>query len=116
MLTSYAIYTSMFAYKTEFIWYFDADLKHMAAWPRGNGTNIDWPRQSCDISACDLSSERKPEKYGRPMKSAIEYLDHLRNEFRFLECSWNHEYFESLAKSVKPKGLHVNFARDPKYS
>ena len=28
-----------------------------------------------------------------------------------LECSWNHEYFGSCAKLVKPEGLHVNFAR-----
>ena len=44
---------------------------------------------------------------------------HLRNEFNFFECSWNHGYFGSLAKKVKPYkpiGLHVNFARYPKYS
>ena len=35
---------------------------------------------------------------------------------RFLECSWNHEYFKSLAKYVRPEGLHAHFARDPKYS
>ena len=28
----------------------------------------------------------------------------------FLECSWNHEYFGHLQR------VHVNFARDPKYS
>ena len=33
-----------------------------------------------------------------------------------MECSWNHEYFGSLARKGKPEGLHVNFARDPKYS
>ena len=49
----------------------------------------------------------------------------------FLEGSWNHEYFGSLAKLTwspkvwilrvsckvsEPEGLHVNFTRDPKYS
>ena len=43
----------------------------MAARPRGNGTNFDWLRWSCDISICDLSLERNPEKYGRSIKSAI---------------------------------------------
>ena len=33
-----------------------------------------------------------------------------------MECSWKHGYFGSLAKWVNPEGLHVNFARDPKYS
>ena len=28
ILTSYAIYTSLFAYKTEFLWCFDAGLEH----------------------------------------------------------------------------------------
>ena len=37
----------------------------------GNGTNFDWLRKSCDISTCDLSPGGNPEKYGRPMKSAI---------------------------------------------
>ena len=41
---------------------------------------------------------------------------HLRNKFNFLECSWNPEYFGSLAKYVKPEGLHVNFAIDPKFT
>ena len=27
---------------------------------------------SCDTSPCDLSPKRIPEKYGRPVKSAIE--------------------------------------------
>ena len=31
-----------------------------------------------------------------------------------LECSWNHEYFGSLAKELKR--LHIKFAGDPKYS
>ena len=43
----------------------------MAARSRGNGTNFDWPRKSCDISTCDLSPDGNPEKHGRPMKSAI---------------------------------------------
>ena len=50
---------------------FDAGLVHMAARSRGNGTNFDWLRYSCDISTCDLSPDETPEKYGRPMKSAI---------------------------------------------
>ena len=44
ILTSYAMIPSLFAYKTEFIWYFDAGLKHLAALSRGNGTNFDWLR------------------------------------------------------------------------
>ena len=43
----------------------------MAARSRSNGTNFDWLRKSCDISTCDLSPDGNPEKYGRPMKSAI---------------------------------------------
>ena len=43
----------------------------MAARSRGNGTNFDWLRKSCDISARDLSPDGNPEKYERPMKSAI---------------------------------------------
>ena len=43
----------------------------MAARSRGNGTNFDWLRKSCDISPCDLSPDGNLEKYGRPMKSAI---------------------------------------------
>ena len=43
----------------------------MAARSRGNGTNFDWRRKSCDISTCDLSPDGNPEKYGSPMKSAI---------------------------------------------
>ena len=38
---------------------------------RGNGTNFGWLKKSCDISTCDLSPDGNPEKYGRPMKSAI---------------------------------------------
>ena len=37
----------------------------------------------------------------------------IKKLIRFLDCSWNHEYFGSLAKLVKPEGLHVTFARDP---
>ena len=43
----------------------------MASRSRGNGTNFDWLRKSCDISTCDLSPDGNPEKYGRPMKSAV---------------------------------------------
>ena len=50
---------------------FDAGLEHMAARSRGNGTNFDRLRKSCDISTCDLSPDGNLEKYGRPMKSAI---------------------------------------------
>ena len=44
----------------------------MAARSRGNGTNFDWLRKSCDINTCDLSPDGNPEKYGRPMKLAID--------------------------------------------
>ena len=43
----------------------------MATRSRGNGTNFGWLKKSCDISTCDLSPDRNPEKYGRPMKSAM---------------------------------------------
>ena len=43
----------------------------MAARSRGNGTNFDWLRKSCDISTCDLRPDGNLENYGRPMKSAI---------------------------------------------
>ena len=43
----------------------------MVARSRGNETNFDWLRLSCDISTCDLSPDGNPEKYERPMKSAI---------------------------------------------
>ena len=43
----------------------------MAARSRGNGTNFDWLRKSCDISTCDLSPNGILEKYRRPIKSAI---------------------------------------------
>ena len=58
--------------KQNFFWCFDAGLEHMASRSRGNGTNFDWLRKSCDISTCDLSPDGNPEKYGRPMKSAIQ--------------------------------------------
>ena len=60
--------------KQNFFWCFDAGLEHMAARSRGNGTNFDWLRKSCDISTCDLSPDGNPEKYRRPMKSAIGFL------------------------------------------
>ena len=41
----------------------------------------------------------------------ISVLFFIRKVFIF----WN-EYFGSFAKYVKPDGLHVNFAIDPKYS
>ena len=59
--------------KQNFLWCFDAGLKYMATQSHGNGTNFDWLRKSCDISTCDLTSDGTPEKYGRPMKSAIAY-------------------------------------------
>ena len=65
--------------KQNFFWCFDVGLEHMAALSRGNGTNFDRLRKPCDISTCDLSPDGNPEKYGRPMKSAIktEYDFHL---------------------------------------
>ena len=49
----------------------------MAARSHGNGTNFDWLRKTCDISTGDLSPDGNPEKYGRPMKSAIKGLFRL---------------------------------------
>ena len=43
----------------------------MATRSRGKGTNFGWLKKSCDISTCDLRPDGNPEKYGRPMKSAI---------------------------------------------
>ena len=43
----------------------------MATRSRDNGTDFGWLRKSCDISTCDLSPDGNPEKYGRPVKSAI---------------------------------------------
>ena len=43
----------------------------MAAQSRGNGTCFDGLRKSCDISTCDFSPDGNPEKYKRPIKSAI---------------------------------------------
>ena len=53
---------------------FDAGFEHMTARSRGNGTNYDWLRKSCGISTCDLCPYGNPEKYGRPMKSAIGFI------------------------------------------
>ena len=58
--------------KQNFFRCFDAGLEHMAARSRGNGTNFDRLRKSYDVSTCDLSHDGNPEKYGRPMKSAIQ--------------------------------------------
>ena len=49
----------------------------MATRSRGNGTNFDWLRESCDTRTCDLSPDGNPEKYGRPMKSAIDFRPSL---------------------------------------
>ena len=57
--------------KQYFFLFFDTGLEHMAARSRGNGTNFDWLNKSCDTSTCDLSPDGNPEKYGRPMKSAM---------------------------------------------
>ena len=57
--------------KQNFFWCFDAGNEHRAARSCGYGTNFDWLRKSCDISICDSSPDGNPEKYGRPMKSAI---------------------------------------------
>ena len=60
-----------FFIKQNFFWCFDAGLEYMAVRSRGNGTNLHLLKKSCDISTCDLSPDGNPEKYGRPMKSAI---------------------------------------------
>ena len=53
----------------------------MATRPRGNGSYIDWLMLSCDTSPCDLSPERIPEKYGRPVKSAIGFKEHQQYKY-----------------------------------
>ena len=58
--------------KQNFFWCFDAGLEHMTARSRGNGTNSDRLRKSYDVSTCDSRPDGNPEKYGRPMKSAIQ--------------------------------------------
>ena len=65
--------------KQNFLLYFDARLEHMATWPRGNGSYVDWLMKSCDTSPCALSPEIIPEKYGRPVKSAIPYWNRVPN-------------------------------------
>ena len=62
---------------------------------RGNGTSV--PTRHVSLESIDTISR------------------YLRNEF-ILECSWNHGYFGSREKQMKPEGLHVKFARDPTYS
>ena len=52
---------AFFLTKQYFFWCYDAGLEHMAARSRGNGTNLDWLRKSCDISTCDLSPDGNPE-------------------------------------------------------
>ena len=41
IFTSHTSYTSLFAYKQNFLLYFDAGLMHMALRTRGNGTNVE---------------------------------------------------------------------------
>ena len=69
--TSYAMVRACLLTKQNFFCYFDAGLEHMAARSRGKGTNFDWLRWSCDISACDLSPKGNPKKHKSPMKPAI---------------------------------------------
>ena len=48
------------------------------------------------------------------LRTSATYVIFIRRELggiRFLEGSWNHEYFRSLAKQVKSEK-----SRDPKYS
>ena len=61
--------------KQNFFWCFDAGLEHMAARSRGNGTNFDWLRKSCDISTCDLSPGGKSGKVRKAFE--ISYTDVL---------------------------------------
>ena len=63
----------------------------MAARSRGNGTNFHWLRKSCDISTCVLIPDGNPEKYRRPMKSAIS-----RHEAQYLFShtpDWDPSFF-----------------------
>ena len=108
IITSYAIYTRLYAYtKQNFCWYFDAGLEHMAAHPPGNGRFFDWLSNSCDISACDLSPERNPEKYGRPMKLVIAnkpYHDEMPGSTAFhlgIHCLLKYTFREFHLKRVK---------------
>ena len=52
----------------------------MVAGSRGNRIYFDWLRKSCDVRTCDLSPDGNPEKYGRPMKSAIGFNDCTKQE------------------------------------
>ena len=71
----------------------------MAARSRGNGTNFDWLRKSCDISTCDLSPDGNPEKYGRPINSAIPITDKM---------DWGQHISETSSKATKTLGfLHA---------
>ena len=54
----------------------------MATWSGGNGTHFSWLRKSCDISTCDLNPDGNPEKYGRPVKSAILFVKPLTTSER----------------------------------
>ena len=80
----------------------------MAARSCGSGTNFDWLRKSCDISTCDLSPEGNPEKYGRPMKSAISMVQLIffRVELLFLAVPWGCLQFVIV---VFPDHTHLLF-------
>ena len=41
------------------------------------------------------------------------FLDYLRNEFHFSDVHEAMNRSGSRAKSMNPKGVHVNFASDP---
>ena len=58
--------------KQNFFWCFDAGLEHMAARSRGNGTDFDWLRKSCDLTTCDLSPDGKAGKVQKAYE--ISYL------------------------------------------
>ena len=80
----------------------------MAARSCGCGTNFDWLRKSCDISTCDLSPEGNPEKYRRPMKSAISMVQFIffRVERLFLTVPWGCLQFVIV---VFPDHTHLLF-------
>ena len=66
----------------------------MATRSRDNGTNFGWLKKSCDISTCDGNLE----KYGRPMKSAIEQI--LQSSV-IRQSKWHRQCYQHLTNQNK---------------